>query len=321
MPRSEVYPEALPFAYKAEELDDLQRKVDQFFSNQQVQKGMRDTKYNLTTVRNAPCPAKYYPKTNRPEGLLTLGDALKKLLSAVNQSQMIRTSRMHERLGLYDSGEEFMNTIQVVDIAELGRPIEDSRKLIRVHCALALEMKEFRCTRKDVAASEDLSATPHGMATDNALKKITHGVCLGYEELQLPLPSDRTRRGYSHGASQQELKEIWSYGEKDLDPRTLQDRIQGMHFRHMKMAEFAEIEREERVKRQYSHLEQWRWHTGNRPAFFSGNQQILENAGPINPHGHTLDFQKIDTADNTLARQIERTIDQIAALLYDYPKE
>lgn len=330
--RSTVHGEHLPFAYPADQYKELTAKVDGYFEEEPVRKAMQSLRYSMSPAfRDAGCPVRFFPRTRAYAGGNTYVSAAENLRAAINQTQkaigesggyrgMMDTSYAHERLGLLlnGAGGEFRNDMSVLGACILERSICDAMHRIRIRYAVALELKEFRTT---------------GNYTDDPdlLTKITHGVHLGFEQIgEDRLREGQRKRGYSHGASDADLEEIWGYGNPL--PRELFDRMQGMDFRHRKLHEFGEQNRSKALSRVLPESQSIVWHTittevggaghirgGERPSWFSSEpKKSTKHLGPVHPSGHSLNVCLLTRSP--LEAQLKQTADQVAALLYDHPK-
>ena len=308
----------------------LMKQVDKFFDNQQVQNAMQDLTFRMSEkFRTALCQVKCWPKTVLKVTSPTYEQTADALCLAVNQTQkeiayaggfdgMLATSYAHEKLGRFLKTEEFINHMSVLDDITFKVPLTDGQRRIQVFGASALQLFE---TREAIPSLEREKQTL-------PITKITHGLQLHLSQIgRSRIPSARVKRGYSHGISDERLREIWAYGKGLSDPKTLSDRIQGMDFRHRKLHEFGVKQQREASSTKSSFLR----HTittevggkiaiskGCKPRWFSKVNNPLGEEGPFHPESHILSFDD-QTCD--LETQIRRTIDKIAALFYDYPKQ
>ena len=318
------------WAYSPNECEQLMKQVDKFFDNQQVQKAMNDLSYRMSEkFRTALCQVKCWPKTVSTMTSPTYIQTADALCLAVNQTQkeiayaggfdgMLATSYAHEKLGRFLKGEEFINDMRVVRRIDFADPLIDTQKRVSVFGASALEL----CETREAIPLQDKEKQSF------PITKITHGLQLQLQQFgRSRISNARVKRGYSHGISDERMREIWAYGKGVSDPKTLSDRIQGMDFRHRKLHEFG-IRQQSGISLVQSLFLKHTITTevggkmaisnGCKPRWFSKVNNPLGEDGPFHPDSHILSF---DDQNCDLETQIRRTIDQIAALLYDYPKE
>lgn len=316
-------------AYEAANYTNLMTHVNRFFALEPVKAAMNDYATSVSErFRNAVCPTNCWPESVPMCSAPTFFATAKALCLAINHTQkeiayqggfdgMTATSQAHELLGRLLKGEEFIHKARVLDTIKLQKPIVDSHKRFRVLYAIALELEETR------------NALPIRGQRDKTfpITKVTHGLHLGLEEIgSARIPDDHYKRGYSHGLSPADLNIVWNYPDPIThafpDPKTLSDRMQGADFRYRKVAEEGR-----KASRQLPNQEKYKWQTiiaevggkknvrdGAQPEWFS-DDSFEGITGPQHPGGETLSLNR-----PRIEEQMRQTIDQIAALIYEYPK-
>lgn len=329
MGKGKVRSQRNPYAYPIDQYEALERKVNKFMNDSNVQRALNEHKYRVSdSFRDTLCSPQCWPTTGGRNSSPRCAETGEQLRAAVNNTQkeiayeggykgMIAMQRANQDLNFVLDGESLESERSLKAHVQFEQPLIDAKKRIRIFYAMAIESLEF-FTDKTVDPVKKEGT------------KITHGVQLGFQEIGKDrIPLFRKTRGYSHGLNDDELESVWNYDKQPPGSSKVEDRKQGMDFRHRMVHEFGEQQRNP-PHDLFPNDKRLVWHTitteaggkghllnGMRPAFFSDQTQV--KTGPRHPEGDVISFYEFE--NTPLGDQLRSTIDQIAELLYDYPKQ